>query len=173
MATAQKKDEFANVAIVTVTESAANTLTFKKLEMGTSLFDRVAIIIHRVEWYLASAAAALIGDGDRVMAAITNTNTLDSIEANEEGVLIRKMWRNVFQGAPANNQREVFPTVDDFTTLPGGGIIMLPSPLYVGLECASLAAAQTIYCRMFFTFKEMKDQDYFELMQARQTLISN
>lgn len=167
------KDKFANVAIVTATESAANTLTFVKLEMGTSLFDRVAMIIHRVEWYFQDAVGLLVGDGDRINMSITNTNTLTSIGADQEGVLVRQMLRRTNAGTPATVIMTEDPTVNDFTTLPGDGVIMLPSPLYVGIQGASLASAATVYARILFTFMEMKNEDYFELMQARQTLISS
>lgn len=166
-------DKYANMAIVQVDESAANTLTYKKLEMGTSLFDRVGIIIRKVEWYVHANLNYIVANSDSIQCAITNTNTLADIGPEYEGVLVRRTFRAWVYGTPATAQLYGEPWVDDLSALPGGGIIMLPNPLYVAVKGVSLASACTdVTAKIYFTFVELTNEDFFELMQARQTLIS-
>jgi len=175
MANGAVKDMFANMAIVKVTESAATTLTWKKLEVGTSLFEKVAIVLHRVEWSFAaggSGIAAMAGTGDICYAGIANSNTLSSLQADQEGLIVRKRWSRYDFGTAGSGNFIVEPFVDDFSSLPGGGLIMLPTPFYVGVLGASVAAAFEITARILFTFRELKGEDFLELLQARQTLIS-
>lgn len=165
-------DQYANLAIVSVTESAANTLTYKKLETGTSLFDKVGMVIHKVEWYLGTSMLQIAAAADQIQAGITNSNTLTDISPTQDGVLIRRQWRRIDFGTAASGQLYSEPFVDEFDRLPGGGIILMPNPLYIGVVGSSLGAAVTLTVRLSFTFISLKDSDFFELMQARQTLIA-
>lgn len=172
MAANKGMDKYGNLAIISATESAAGTLTFKKLETGTSLFDKVGVLIHRVEWYPGSDIGLILATADRIFAGITNTNTLTDLGATQDGVMIRKVWRRADFGTAASGQLYIEPDVDDYSQLPGGGMLMMPNPIYLGVQGVSLASACTVTCRILFTFVSLTNEDFFELMQARQTLIA-
>lgn len=166
------QDVFANQAVITVTESAANTLTFKKLETGISLFDKVAWIVHRLEYYFFMSAANWNGDSDSLTMALTVANNITSLSLTDPNVLDLLQVSRQDWGAAASMFPCYRPTVKDFSPLPGGGLITPPNPLYGAAVGSGLAGAQTYYLKMFYTVKELKTEEYWELVEARRLVSS-
>jgi hypothetical protein len=73
-------------------------------------------------------------------------------------------------GTPANAVLMTSPIIDDFSTLPGGGILVLPNPLFVYIQSASIASVASVAMRAWFTSVNLSDDDYFLLAQARMLL---
>lgn len=173
MAKASMAGNFTSQAIFNVSESAANTLTFEKLETGLSVYDKIGWVIQRVEWRLASAVPGLFNaSADSLTMALTITNSLTTLADDNPAVLMLKKWMRVDYGTAASGELIHLTWVDDYTGLSGGGILTLPNPLYCGLFGTSLTGPATAYARVFFQAVELSDTDYFNLVQARQLLIS-
>jgi hypothetical protein len=173
MAEKARPDKYANYAIASLTESAANTLTFKKLETGFSLFEKVAWIINRIEYWVQSVHATMFNGGDDTFyygmsvsasfatALITEATIIDYNALSREDI-----------GTAASGFFIHRPFVKDFSTLPGGGILVPPSPLYLYGVGSSLNSAQSLSARIHYTMLSLSAEDYIELENARRILSS-
>jgi hypothetical protein len=160
-----KSDLYANVAFGVVTESAINTLTFAQIQMAVGLFQGIAMVIHRILWHLDSATAReLVAATDQVDMALVSSNRLASISDVNDPAIIGK-YRITGVGAAIAVMH--FPLISDYTMLPGGGKICAANPLWLGLKMAGAAAVGTCRAQLEFTFIELTDRDYLELIQAQ------
>jgi hypothetical protein len=172
MAKAQA-DKFANQAVITVVESGANTLTFKKLETGISLFEKMAWLISRIEWFYASPIAALFnGDTDQLLLALTATDQITSLSLTNAAILDMIAIQRLDFGTPANSYSLIRPHVKDLSTLPGGGIICPPNPFYAAAQGVGLASATTSIVKVFYTNYELSADEYWELVESRRIVSS-
>lgn len=163
-------DQFCNTAILRVTESAANTLTFAKLESATSLFEKVAFLVSRLEWY--TAAAQLMGTAaDAITFGLTVSNQIAGIEEGYTEVVDTNEIALMGIGALAGFLLYQEPNIiKDFSNLPGKGILVPPNPLYIAAKGTGLGAAATVYCRMFYTVLQLTPDQYWELVETRRVL---
>lgn len=161
-----KADLFVNMAFGSVLESAANTLTFSEIQTGLSIFEKVAWVIHRIQYYSYSLGL-LLAEEDTIMAALVVSNKLSALDLSDPAVIDMVEWGVLYHGTPANATDLVKPMERDFTTLPGGGLIIPPRPLYVAGIGNSLASASSTYMRIFFTHKALSADEYWELVEAR------
>lgn len=167
---AKGQDQYANFAIISVTESAANTLTFTKLETGVGLFERVGWLISRVDWYDRGSINQLNSNSDQIDGAIVQSNAVSGISASSTQVLVHKVWYRQDFGTAATAFINMDPKTDDYSTLPGGGILVLPNPLYLAVKATGAAAACSLTARIWYKSVSLTDADYFDLMQSRQVL---
>lgn len=165
-------DQFANLAVIKVVESAANTLTFKKLETGISLFEKIAWIIQRVEYYSQILATVFDGTGDKLTVALTSTDQLTSLAFENNALIDHLSIQRSDWGAAATAILQMQPLVKDFTNLSGGGIIVPPNPLYLGAVGSGLLAATTSWCRIYYRTIELTPDQYWELVEARRIISS-
>jgi len=166
-------DNFVSQAVFNVTESAANTLTFEKLETGLSVYDKIGWVLARIEFKpLAGTWALFNGSGDLLSMAITITNSLTALADDNPAVLVKKVMLRTDLGVAATGAFEDTSFVYDYSTLPGGGLLTLPNPLYFGILGSGLTGPSTVVCRLYFQAIPLADSDYFNLVQARQLLIS-
>lgn len=158
-------DKFANKFYGTVTESAANTLTFSELQTNVSIFEKVAWVIHRLEWFIPYATWQLLAAAaDKISCALTASNTLTALGLNAAAVIDLLELDYFAYGTAANTIIPQFPIVRDFSNLPGGGLIVAPRPLYVAAVGVSLTAVSTVSVRGYFTTQELKADEYLELV---------
>lgn len=167
-------DQYANMASIEIVESAANTLTYKKLETGVALFEKVAWIIHRIEYFMDINAALYNATGDVLGVALCAANSITSIlddAAFANPILIDiALITRVDLGAAASGFFELKPLVKDFSSLPGGGLIVPPAPLYGAAQGVGLTGATTSLLKIFYTIKDLSPDDYWQLVEARRTL---
>ncbi len=167
------EDKFANYAIVTCTESAANTLTFKKLETGISLSEKVAWVVNRLEYVLTSLNATIFNaTADGFYYGLSVSNAFSSPTVLENTILDYNMMHRVDIGAAASGFFLPMPIIKDFSTLPGGGIIVPPTPLYLFGMGGGLTAAMNVTVRIHYTMRVLKIDEYWELVEARRVLES-
>jgi hypothetical protein len=166
-------DKFANQAVITAVESAVNTLTFKKLETGVSLFEKVAWLISRLEYYVStSMMALLVASADGLQAALTATDQMAALTLTNNAVLdyFELSRHDIGAAATGHLVQNVF--TKDFSTLPGGGILVPPNPLYLGSHGVSVAAVVTMVVKIFYTTYELGTEEYWELVEARRIISS-
>lgn len=166
MAASSAIDKFANVIYDSVTESGANTLTFEELTVGLNIFDKVGILIHRIEYY--DFDILLVDDTDSIKFGLTASNGWSTVTPAETSIITfhKESIREI--GTAASAFQRTDPLVDDFSTLPGGGLLTTPKPLYLFAEGNNLGSAATVRARIFFTIMKLRPEEYFELLEARQ-----
>lgn len=159
-------DKYPNMLYADVTESAVDTLTFDSVDIGISLFDKVGLLLHRIEWY--QWWYQLVADNDSVEWGLSASNQFASSDSAVAAIITyHKAYVTDF-GTAGNNQIFKEPWVDDLSTLPGGGLLIVPKPLFMFVEGASETAVSVIKARIYFTIIKMKPEDYFELLETRQ-----
>lgn len=162
-------DKYSNILGKAITMSAANTLTFEAIELGLSLFDKVGILIQRIEFDPAfSAVAEMVANSDRMQIALTQSNQIASITLQESSVICAKEYQVHVSGAPATAQIAEGIQAIDYTSLAGGGLLIAPRPLYLAMTTAGFAAASGCTIRLYFTVVKLKPEEYFELLESRQ-----
>ena len=166
-------DKFANMAAVLVTESAANTLTFQKLETGIAIFEKVAWVISRWEVRVAPTLTNFADTEDSLDVALTCSQNLSSIATYNEPCILA-WYRLIYHesGTPANFSFFHSPTVFSYADMPGGGLIVPPNPLYLGVKGAGLAGAQSVSCRFWYSTLQLTPDEYWELVEARRIISS-
>jgi hypothetical protein len=165
MAKAGIGDKYANVAYGLVTMSAANTLTFAQINMGMGIFQRTAMLLHRVLFYpTLPSMRELVAATDDLCVAIVTSNRLTAIYDVTEPSIITT--RRIIPLGAATNIVEL-PIISDFTMLPSGGKLIAGNPIYLAAYTGGAAAASIVRCQLDFTFVELADADYLELVQAQ------
>lgn len=159
------RDQYPNRAWFDVTESAANTLTFEQVQTGTQTFSRLAWIISRVEWHCGNLNL-LVANDDRIAAAITGSNKMTSIDLSDPAVYAFTEIVPVVYGTAADADLYFEPWAQDFTSMPGGGLIVPSYPLYIAAKGTSLASASHVSARVYFTQIELKPDEYIELSES-------
>jgi len=171
MAEKKKGDKFVNLAFGTITESAANTLTFSEIQTHISVFEKEAWIIHRIQWFpTAYSFDKLVGVADYFTLALTVSNKVTTLDLSDPAVIDLAQVVGVLHGAAANLETLNTPLSRDFSTLPGGGIIITPRPLYLAIKGTSLADPVAAQARIFFTHQTLAAEDYWELVEARRMI---
>jgi hypothetical protein len=166
-------DVFANYAIIDVTESGANTLTFKKLETGISLNEKVAWIINRLEYWLSAINVTVFDtNGDQLTFGLAVSNSFSTPAISEQSIIDFNGISRRDNGTPATSDWYTRPQIKDFATLPGGGILVPPVPLYLWAKGTGLTAACQVTARMHYTLRKLAVDEYWELVEARRVLSS-
>jgi hypothetical protein len=170
MAKSGGSDQFANLAVITVAEAVAGTLAFKKLETGISLFEKLAWILHRVEYEYDVNATQFNTSGDAMECGLSTSDQISSIASTNAAVIDRFRCMRADYGTAASSYLFTSPFVKDFTNLPGGGIIVPPNPLYAFVKGTGLAAVAGYTIRIFYTNKPLEPDQFWELVEARRII---
>jgi len=176
MASTDAMSRFASKLVLRMTESAQGTLTFDKVETGLSVYDPVGWVIHKVQSHVQLAELSKLNStGDYIAWALTSTNSLTTgtqIDSNPAVYMIREIGRLDF-GTAASGEIVAAHFEDDYSTLPGGGLLVLPNPLYGSVFDSGASSAVTVNMVIWYSQITLSDKDYTNLIQARQLLISS
>jgi len=164
------KDKFANQAYLSVTETGANTLTFNQLLTGISIYEKVGWLINRLDYTFSTLSGTYAADGDGITFGIGTSSGIATVGLEENSVIDYNQFFRADLGAAASGFYLRKPFIKDFSSLPGGGILVPPNPLYIWAQGVSLAAAQTVYARMFYTVIQLKAEDFWELVEMRRMI---
>jgi hypothetical protein len=157
--------------VIVCTESAGSTLTFKKLETGISLFEKMAWLISRVDYFLHLGTLDLmVGAADAVYCALVATDQMTSLALTNAAVIDMLYLGTVLRGVAANLTIKECMVSHDLSTLPGGGLLVPPNPLYGAVVGGSLASAATITMKLFYTNYELSVEEYWELVESRRII---
>lgn len=170
---AQKQaDNYANIAYLDVTESAANTLTWARLQLANALMtDKAALIIHRADIQLDSNATVLNSTSDILSMCVAVSDRITDIrDLSQPEILFALAYQRNDYGAAASGLLMKTPEVLDFTTLPGSGVIIPADNLYVGVQGVGAGAAGTVKVRIYYTVKALKTEEYWDLIEARRVM---
>jgi hypothetical protein len=163
-----RTDKYSNLLSEQVTTSAANTLTFEEIDVGLNLFDKVGLLISRWEVYpFREDFDELETNADSMSVALVASNQISSLSATERAVIDNVRYAVADSGTPATANLQQVPMVKDFANLPGGGILVAPKPLYVGIDTTGFAGSAGVDVRLYFTIVSLKPEEYFELLESR------
>ena len=168
MAKKVTKDIFSNLAYGSVVETALNTLTFSEINTGVSVHERIAWIINRILWYpLVATLNEIKITTEQLDLALTAHSNVDDIAAlSDPGVLTLMTLSRLADATATGSEREITPFIQNFSDLPGGGLIIAPKPLYVAAKGSNLAGPTSTHCRIYYTIKELEPDEFWELVQA-------
>ncbi|MBA7586691.1 hypothetical protein ES708_28696 [subsurface metagenome] len=164
----KKKDVFSNIAFGSVTESAINTLTFSEINTGVSVHQKVAWVISRIAWHVKPATIfELMLAGDNLDMALTLNNKVDDLANLSDPALLSRQGLYAHQmGTPASGMVVSQPIEREFSSLPGGGMIVTPKPLYAAVKALGFSTVAQVSCRIYFTVLELAADEFWELVQA-------
>ena len=163
-----KKDIYVNRAIQRVTMSAVNVLTFQKLNFAVGIFQGVAILIHRIIYHIGTLSwDELANVGDLFQVAMTVSDQLSDIAMTHIEVIDEHEYVAYLNGVPANAIPTPTRIITEFSNLPGGGMIVAANPIFLAMNSATLVTAGVCDVELLFTFIELSDADYIELIQSR------
>ena len=160
-------DVFIQFGYLSVTQSAADTLTFSDgLNVGIGLFQNGALVIHKVDWEVSPTTyTAMNADGDRIIAALCGDNKLTDLDLDNTSIYDKMSKEHKELTAVG------FETMDlnfnhDYSTLPGGGLIIPADRLYLAVYSSGTGIANTVRVRIYFTLRTLSAADYLELAQS-------
>lgn len=167
-----KIDVYTNLAAIQVTESAAATQTSAKFAFPFSIMDKMGLIISRIEYIFANVAA-LNGTGDFVTAAITTAATVTGMTIQNDPMMVDSVrLERQDLGAAASGLYLQSPFMKDFSSLPGGGLLVAPNPLYGMIQSSGGASAMNVWIRLYYTYIEMSTDEYWQLVESRRVISS-
>ncbi len=159
------KDKYANVAFGGVVQTALDTLTFSPIQLAVGIFQGIALCLHRVLYYpTIGVLRELVAATDALEMAMCTSNRVDALYDVAEPAII-DVKTIVCGGIPT--EPYVVPYISDLTTLPGGGRIIAANPLYFGVNTQGFTAVAHVIVQLDFTFVELTDADYIELIQSQ------
>jgi hypothetical protein len=172
MAAKSSEDRFAQLAYLQVTESAANTLTFAKLEVATGALlgkQKFGLVIHQIQYMIPPTTRKLLLDEDDVISiAITSGDNLTSIDLESVDVIDNLTLGLNKYGAAASGWGVTLPIVHDFS--PFGSLLVAADRLYMAVKGLSLASACAVKCRIWYTMKELSVDEYWDLVESRRII---
>lgn len=159
-------DRFANIATISTTESAANTLTFNGIQTGVGAQFMLGMIIDKIHYYVDDAFDELVGAGDKITVAITISNKITSIgDISDRRILHSFGLERQDGGAPVDNPLIYkSPEVVDFTP----PILHAEQNMWLGVKGNSLANPVTCAVRVYFRYIALTDKNFVELAQTFQ-----
>ena len=161
-------DKYSNMIVKTVVSSAANAQTYAEITLGLSLFDKVGLLIQRIEYHLTgSSIGELTTTADEINIGLVTSNQPASMLPTDNSVIHQMKMGRLDLGVAAAATLFHLPMVFDFSQLQGGGILITPRPFFAGIKTIGLASAATAHIRIFFTVIKLSGEDYFELLETR------
>lgn len=163
-------DKFANIAAIQVTETVAGTIAYTKFNFPYSIMDKMALLINRIE-YLPLSISNLNSSTDNVVIALIAATSIVDINNQADPALLdsTRLIRNDL-GAAASGTLHQFPFVKDFSSLPGGGILVAPSPLSAAIQSSGAAGVMNAWIKFFYTSVSLTTDDYWELVESRRII---
>lgn len=168
----KKIDQFANIAALLLTESVVNTQTSVKFNFPFSIMDKMGLVINRIEYWVRGLSY-LNTAGDGVTFALTAASSVNDIyDQSDPNIIDNMRVTRVDYGAAASGELDYTPFIKDLSTLPGGGLLVAPNPLYGMIEGSGLSSAGYGWIKLFYTYMELAPDEYWQLVESRRIISS-
>jgi len=165
-------DQYANIAALDITESAANTQTSTKFAFPFSIMDKMGLLISRIEYEFSNLTTVFAASADQICAGILAASTASLLDPTDPMQIDVIKWTRVDMGAAASGQILQAPVIKDFSMLPGGGLLVAPNPLYGSIMGVSAGAAGRVKIKLFYTYMELATDEYWQLVESRRVISS-
>lgn len=165
-----KVDKYANVAALYAIETGLGAGGYAQINTGISLQDKVAWLINRIEWCpLDVNSTNFNSDGDYVAFGLCTS--LDyappaSPRFSDPALIDYNRIQRCDIGAAATGMWRDITYIKDFSTLPGGGMLVPAVGIYTFVKTVGCTGTGQIAGRLFFSIIELGTEDYWELIQA-------
>ncbi len=165
-----KTDQFANIAAIQVTEAVAGTIAYARFNFPYSVMDKMALLINRIE-YLPLSISNLNSSTDNVVIGLIAATAIVDINNQADPALLdsTRLIRNDL-GAAATGTLLQFPFIKDFSSMPGGGILVAPSPLSAAIQSTGAAGVMNAWVKFFYTAVGLSTDEYWELVESRRII---
>jgi hypothetical protein len=176
-------DQFANIAYLELTQTLANTIEFKRLDIVTGALlaaeKKYGLIIHRAEYFLDGINSANFAtEAARLEWALCVSPNLANLNLDQAEILdaVHMAFLNqetalgtIANGSGLPMAPRYEPIVHDFDTV--GGLLIPADRLYLGINSSGLAAAgPRIRARLWYTTMTLSSEQYWELIEARRII---
>lgn len=161
-------DKYSNILAIDIEMSAADVLTFQDVNVGLNIFDKVGILINRMDVEINNATkSALDSAAASIDIGLTQSNQIAALSLQQRAVIDKIKIGGI--GTIATGfaiVREPFSVT--YGDLPGNGLLISPSPLWIAMDSTGFATVIG-FCtvRIYFTVVDLKPEEYFELLEAR------
>ncbi len=168
----KKTDVFPQLAYLSVTESAANTLTFARLDIATGALlgeKKYGMVIHRVQYGIPLATRQLmVANGDQLQVALCVSPNIATIDLNSPEVIDNVTLARWDAGTAASAIVDEMQIIHDFSMF--GGLLVPADKLYIAAKSLSVASAGIYTARVWYTMKELTIADYWDLVETRRII---
>lgn len=162
-------DQRAQIAAIKVTESAANTKTVGLFAFPFSIMDKMALNIHRIEYW--PSYDQLVGTGDGMTIGLICAKDVTDLTVQTDPAIVHSVsYYRLDAGTAANYKVTRVPDTYDFANLPGGGLLVPPNPLGVCIKGSSLGSAGVVWVRIHYTYLQLSTEEYWQLVEARRVI---
>lgn len=172
MAVSSSKDVFPQLAYLYCIESAANTLTWAKLEVATGAMlgkEKFGMVIHQILYEVAGASFGYFNaTGDSLGMCLSVSSNLTSIDLAAPEVIDKFKITRLDIGAAASGMFIEQPEIHDFSGL--GGLLVPADRLYLGIQGNSLTTAAEVKVRLWYTMKQLSVDEYWDLVESRRII---
>lgn len=123
------------------------------------------MILHRILYVPSTATVRELVDAtDLLQMAVTTSQRLTALYEISDAAIVDV---KTIIGVGVTTGIITVPLITDLTSLPGGGRILPTNPLYLGIQTAGAVAGSDFRAQLDFTFVDLSDKDYIELIQAQ------
>lgn len=161
---AREEDRFANLAGASVTESAANTLTFQEIQFGIGLGAGVALLIDQIDYFINNLGTLFVADQDQVYMALCARNDLTDLSTEFNNRSVLHLATQMFDFTTSGQSYVQQPWQHQFA--PPLIVATNRGSLYLAAQGVSLPSAATVYVRIYFRYIKLKSEEYLELAEA-------
>ena len=162
------EDRYANIATVSVTESAPGTLTFTELRTGMGIQANrktaVAMLIDQIDYFVAQGAFALMTTAqDRIQMAITISNgIINLVDISDRRILHSAEMTRVDLGTAGSGIMVNMPLTHQFFP----PLILAEKSLYLGVDSVGLAAVVALNARIYYRTTDLNDSELLEISEV-------
>lgn len=162
------RDRFANIASLTVLQSAANTLTFGSLNTNMGFLGRrdqaLAMVVDEIQYSpVAGALNEMTTAGDLIELAITTSSQVtDLSDLTDQRILDFQRLHRVDGGATASFLVQETPFRKQFFP----PLITAERTLFIAFDSVGLAGAQTCRARILFRVETLTAAELIELSEV-------
>lgn len=161
-------DKYANIATISVQQSAADTITFQELRTNLGVMSgrlgAQAMLIDQINYYYSVTAPALMTTAaDLIQGAVTISNVPPSLgDAADRRILDMNQLQRVDWGVAASGQMLEMPRIHQFFP----PLILAERSIYLGVNSSGLASAITLNVRIYYRTVEISNTELIELLEV-------
>ncbi len=164
------KDQFVNIAYLTVTEGGANTLTFNQLTTNIPTFEKVGFLICRIDYIFDIDITNWAATNDGFHYGLCTSDQIAAAVVANSAVVDYNFTKRLDIGTAASGFIKSMCETKSFADLKGGGILVPPNPIYIFALGAALTSAMKVEARMYYTIVQLKGEEFWELVEQRRMI---
>lgn len=164
------------VAIDVTYNSGGGSVIYDPVNTGLSTTDRIGWVLEKMEDFTVASTAQFDTTADNGYYGLCLSNQINLTGGLSTVLSVPQVkWTGYIQrfdfGTAATGAFYQRPVLFDYTSMPDGGILMVPQPLYAFVFASGITGGTfTFKARAWFHAVQLTDADYFNLLQSNQLL---